>query len=219
MCLNKDQGPLLERSAATVHVKVVHPWHLISNRLGYLIWNGCWVVCDCSSFKLRHVFSGSTGTRTTWAWWRTAQRCPHTTPKASCSWERSLWVTRQRTTSPLSTSPRGWVIQVGESNVCSVTSLCFLLIRSSTPFASASRLSWQGSRAVSGRQTCCPSGWTLTGPLCSPLAPWMSCCGDTRIPCWSASPPPVPMWRRCLALCTRQVHFYKKCGSMCFFLK
>lgn len=110
---NKYQGSLLKHckcSAATVHFKVIYPWHLIYNCLGYLIWNGCWVVWDCYSLKLIMFLSGSTGIRTMWACWRMAQRCPHTTPKALCSWERSLWVTQLWIPSILSTSLHGWVM-------------------------------------------------------------------------------------------------------------
>ena len=86
--------------------------------------------------------TGSTGTRTMWAWWRMARWCLRTIPRALCSCRRGrsgiqLWIT-----SPLSTSRRGWVVnlnkqrkahvQVGESGVCCLllawftSAFCFL---------------------------------------------------------------------------------------------
>lgn len=124
--LNKYQGSLLKHyKCYSSHSTCQDDLHLTR----YLISNRCWVMWDYYSFTLilitykrnnhwklnenvtfDHVFSGNTGIRTMWAWWIMAQRCPHTTPKALCSWERSLWVTPLWIASPLSTFLLGWVM-------------------------------------------------------------------------------------------------------------
>lgn len=178
------------------------------------------------------VYTGSTGTRTMWAWWKMAQWCLRTTQKALCSWERSRWEIQLWISSPQSTSLDGWVwtdcLKQMEGNGCSawasvfffmcfnlVISFCILLLRSSFLYVTSlmhfywlfmRRLSWTRWKAISSNRL----WWTLWGLMSSPTALYRGCSGGMKMPCWPRFLPVSLMWRQHLASCTRYVSFSKQ---------